>query len=582
MDSAKASFQLPTSRDALLSHKRTAGANKTYTVDEVIEAVGMGHFQYYVLALSGLFFIADSMEMLLLSFIKSALRCEFNLTNAQAALVTTSVGVGMLVGNVVWGMVGDAKGRRFAFIAASCQTLVFGLLAAASPSYWVLIVTRGLTGIGIGGNHIAFSLIMEFLPSKSRGTWGMGLSVFWSLGAVVEAQLAMHVVPKFGWRALMVLSSTPLVFLIALSSFVPESPRWLAARGRFDEAKAVVERAAVANSRALPQGALVVNQPEPQQCSTFDNLRVLVKPRVTALLLKLWILWFSAAFTYYGAVVLQPDMLEAEDLGKRCTYTKDMCSTQASSTTCATQPLCSWNGVQSCVPAGLARLTLPHSSIAPGRNAACDSQLSHGDYMSSLWATTGEIPGTLLTLLMVDRVGRRASLVFTYAISAIAFVMLVPCPGRFAETALFFTIRAASNGYFQAIFLYTNELLPVKVRATAMGVCSAVARVGLVMTPLVGQFLDSVNFMLAIAIYSGSCIISVLAILITQIETTGRPLLASIEELETLLLGKDAVDDDYAPFANDPTAHPFVRFWRLPARIDGLGVRIRSTASAAV
>lgn len=595
MNIPEAPTKVATSRDALLSDEPSNVSSPTYTVDDAIEAIGMGRFQYIVLSLAGLCWIADSMEMLLLSFIKSPTQCEFNLSNVQAALVTTSVGVGMLIGNVLWGTIGDSKGRRITFIAASFQTLVCGLLSSVAPTYWALVLTRGLTGIGIGGVPIAFSLIMEFLPAKSRGSWGMGLAVFWSLGAVFEALLAMLVMPRLGWRALIALSSAPLALLLVLSPFLPESPRWLAARGRFDAASAVLERAAAVNSKPLPVGILVAEEvagasdstaelptelpaEQPRRRSRFKQFGALVKPGVAPLSFKLWVVWFCAAFTYYGAVVLQPDMLHAENAGRRCPYTKDLCLSQISNTTCAIQPLCVWNGVDTCTPAGLAKIRLSASSLTPVRNPACDAQLSRADYISSLWSTSGEIPGTLLTLLVVDTIGRRALLVYTYAIAAVAFALLIPCPGRAVETSLFFIIRAASDGYFQAIFLYTNELFPAKVRATAMGVSSAVARVGLILTPLVGQYLDNINFMLAIGIYSGACIISVIAVLLIQIETTKRPLLSSIPELQALLLGKNVGDDDYAPFAKDPTAHPFIRLWRLPARIDGRGARLTTSA----
>lgn len=561
----------------------------TFTVDQGIEALGMGRFQYIILALAGLCWISDSMEMLLLAFIKSPFQCEFNLTDVQAALVTTSVGAGMLIGNLAWGFLADSRGRRTAFIAAVAFTLIFGILSALAPSYAFLVVARGLTGLGIGGVPIAFALIMEFLPTRSRGRWGMGLALFWSLGAVFEAVLAMLVMPHLGWRWLIALSSLPLALLILLSPFLPESPRWLAARGRLDAATAVLRRASLANSRPLPPGILIASSddipPPPPAASPlpkkrlFPHFTALVRPGIRSISFKLWIVWFCAAFTYYGAVVLQPDMLASEKLGRRCSYTKDMCMSHIAAPTCDAQNLCAWNATGlSCQPGGIikARKLASVPNAFATANPACSALLTRADYVSALWSTSGEIPGTLITLFAVDWIGRRGLLVYLYALGAAAFALLVTCPGRTMETALFFVARGVSNGYFQAIYLYTNEIYPAKVRASAMGMSSAVARVGLIVTPLVGQFLDNVNFALAIAIYSGACVVAVLAVLFIPIETTRRPLLGTIEELMALLQGKDVGDDEYASFSRDPTVHPFVRLFRLPARIDGRGARIVS------
>lgn len=551
--------------DALLPHAQS-GYDVTFTVDEAIEKVGMGRFQYIVLALAGLCWISDSMEMLLLSFIKSPTQCDFNISDIQAALVTTSVGVGMLFGNILWGLLADAHGRRLAFIAAAVSTLTCGLLSAASPSYTALVVFRGLTGIGIGGVPIAFSLVMEFLPMQSRGRWGMGLALFWSLGAIFEAALATVVMPHLGWRYLIAFSSTPLALLLVLSPILPESPRWLAAQGHITDAHAVLRRAAITNNTELPPGILIS---PPSVNVEKSPISALLRPAVRSLSFKLWLVWFFAAFTYFGSVVLQPDVLAAESAGRRCSYANTMCASLSTAPTCNAQSICGWDA-STCVPAKLLKSRIQiHTPVNP----ACQVKLAREDYLSALWSTTGELPGTLATLLFVDIIGRRALLVYLYGIGSISFTLLATCPGKAAETALFFVARAVSNGYFQAIYLYTNEIFPASVRASAMGVSSAVARFGLILTPLVGQSLDNVNFALAIAIYAGSCVLAALAVFSIPIETTRRPLLESVEQLQALLAGKIEDDPAFSKFSEDTNVHPVVSALRLPARFDGRGSR---------
>ena len=588
-----------TSSDALVARDppppRDADGEGIFTVEEGVESLGMGRFQYLVLAMAGLCWTADAMEMLLISFIKAPVQCAFNLTDFEAALVTTSVGVGMLVGCLVWGMFADAKGRRLAFIIASGMTLVFGLLSAIAPSYWLLMLSRGLVGFGIGGVPIAFSLIMEFLPSKSRGIWGMGLAAFWSLGAIFEACVAMLVMPTLGWRYLIAISSLPLLILLILSPIlVPESPRWLASRGRLDEATTILHRAARINRATLPPGRLVNEQlapleeeleplpnATPSRKSRFSHLAALVKPGVWKISAQLWLMWFVSAFVYYGAVFLQPDMLAAENLGKHCSYARTLCKAQSTSPTCGDVKICRWDGrSDTCFPAGILRERLSSNRTGAAvsttlQNPACTAGLTKADYVSALWATAGELPGTISTLILVDVVGRRPLLGYLFGVCAFSFFVLLPCPGRMVETAAFFVARAASNGFFQAVYLFTNEIYPSSVRATGMGTSSAIARVGLITTPFVAQFLDNVNFALAIGIYAASCIVAVIAAGLTPIETTRRPLLATTDELVTLLRDKTPHPDDdkFYPFSSDPNVHGLIRALRWPAKIDGRGKR---------
>lgn len=592
-----------TSRDALVPHDPppTApsgdgngnGNDETFTVEEGVESLGMGRFQYLILAMAGLCWTADAMEMLLISFIKSPVQCEFNLTDFEATIVTTSVGVGMLFGALAWGMFADSSGRRIAFIAASAVTLFFGLVSAIAPSFWTFIIARALVGFGIGGVPVAFSLMMEFLPKKSRGSWGMGLAAFWSLGALFEAGVARVVMPTLGWRWLIAISTTPLALLVVLCPvLVPESPRWLAACGRFDAATTILEHAARKNGRSLPPGTLVAEEviaeeefeeepaplegASPPRKKKSSALAALVRPGVRMLSLQIWLLWFVSAFVYYGAVFLQPDMLQAENAGKHCSYARVLCQGQTNSAACAEAKICKWEvGSNTCASAGILHSRLAANSTGPATNAACATSLTKEDYTNTLFATFGELPGTFATLILIDLLGRRPLLGYLFGLCAVSFFVLLPCPGRGVETAAFFIARATSNGYFQAVYLFTNEIYPSSTRATGMGVSSAIARVGLISTPFVAQYLDNVNFSLAVGIYAGSCLFALITVGLIPIETTRRPLLSTTDELVKLLSNKQVEDDEYAPFATDPHVSAFIRFFRWSAKYDGRGQRYR-------
>ena len=86
------------------------------TVDEVLTQIEVGSYHYMLITMAGLVFMADALEVTLLSFLASCVGVEFDLTDAQMATITTSVFVGQIFGGLLWGPIADKYGRRFAFL----------------------------------------------------------------------------------------------------------------------------------------------------------------------------------------------------------------------------------------------------------------------------------------------------------------------------------------------------------------------------------------------------------------------------------------------------------------------------------
>ncbi|KHJ83750.1 hypothetical protein OESDEN_16548 [Oesophagostomum dentatum] len=95
--------------------------------------------------------MADAMEMMLLSLLSPALACEWNVAPVQQALVTTCVFSGMMLSSTFWGKVCDRFGRRLGLVASTLVASLMGAVSAFSPHFYVFLFFRGLTGFGIGG-----------------------------------------------------------------------------------------------------------------------------------------------------------------------------------------------------------------------------------------------------------------------------------------------------------------------------------------------------------------------------------------------------------------------------------------------
>lgn len=83
-----------------------------YTVDEALMAMGFGNFQGLMLVYAGMGWVAEAMEMMLLSFVGPAIQSEWSLSSHEESLITSVVFAGMLVGAYSWGIVSDKHGRR--------------------------------------------------------------------------------------------------------------------------------------------------------------------------------------------------------------------------------------------------------------------------------------------------------------------------------------------------------------------------------------------------------------------------------------------------------------------------------------
>lgn len=168
-------------------------------------------------------------------------------------------------------------------------------------------------------------------------------------------------------------------------------------------------------------------------------------------------LWFAAAFVYYGLVMLQPEVIAKGDLGTRCSYGKSesQALTDLGSAGCKANKLCVFSETGGCDVKGTIRQA--------EESNACDKELTRSDYLSTMWASIGELPGVIIALVGVEKFGRRPIIGYMYGITGMMFVMLLGCLGRGAETVVFFLARGSSTRVFQSVYLFTNEIYPAAV-----------------------------------------------------------------------------------------------------------------------
>jgi putative MFS transporter len=243
-----------------------------------LDRLPLSAFHRRMLVLIGLGLFVDSFEVTLMASVLGALVQSGLSDVATNAKFISATFAGLAVGAVFAGYVGDRFGRRFAY---QFNLLLFGLmsfLAAMAPSMPWLIAARFFMGVGMGAEFvIGYGFISEFVPPKSRGRCIAVIALASNSAQLISAVVALAVIPLFGWRWMFVIAGVLALVVWFLRKSMPESPRWLEAVGRREEAEATI--------RAIEQesgGATVKAEPVvvPAETGEATTLALLFKPPV--------------------------------------------------------------------------------------------------------------------------------------------------------------------------------------------------------------------------------------------------------------------------------------------------------------
>ncbi|WP_045233838.1 MFS transporter, partial [Deinococcus pimensis] len=388
-------------------------------VDDAIDAIGLGPFQWRLLAIGGLTWAADAMEVLLAGFVLPGLVATYGLrpTGTEATLFLSAAFVGMFVGALTWGPVADRVGRRSVLLTTVLLGTAFGLLAAFSPSFGWLIALRFLTGFAIGGTlPVDYALIAEFVPTRVRGRFLVYLESFWAVGTLAVALLAWWAFTTFppteAWRWVLGLAALPGLISLWIRRGVPESPRSLLARGRAREAREVLVTVARLNGR----GDLRVGELAPAPPAGGASYASLFRGGLARRTVLLTVTWFSLSLGYYGVFSWLPTFFRAQGL--------DL---------------------------GLV-------------------------YRNTLVLAAAQIPGYVLAAYLVDRVGRRPTLALFLGLGAAASFLFTLVGSGGASLVVSSLLSFALLGAWGALYAFSPELFPTAARGTGMGWVSSAAR----------------------------------------------------------------------------------------------------------
>lgn len=447
-----------------MSHAAAQAALRVENVDDAVEAIGLGRFQWRLLGINGLVWAGDAMEIIAIGFILPSIIATFGISAAQAGLVGSLFFAGMLFGAWGFGALADRVGRRRVFLLTIALNALFALLSALAPSFGLLLVARFVTGLAVGGTlPVDYAIMAEYLPRRDRGRFLVYLESFWALGTVLIALISWALVPQLpetGWRWILAINALPGLLGLWVRLGVPESPRFLLLRGDVAGAKRVLARVAEINGARLELGALRSAAPAPRRNTTAALFTPGLLPRT----LLLGTLWLGLSFGYYGVFTWLRPIFVGQGVEVLATY---------------------W-------------------------------------FLIVLAAA--QLPGYALAAYSLERFGRRPTLAAFLFVSAAASTLFAVSTVPAVVVGASLLLSASLLGAWGALYALTPESYPTEVRATGMGVMGATARAGGIVAAQLGGVLLTLSFPLALGVYALSLGVAGAAALGLRDDPRGRAL----------------------------------------------------------
>ena len=208
------------------------------------EGVWGGYLRLAV-SLTALSVVIDGIDSQLLGLIIPAVMRDWGVTRTAFAPILAAGFVGMMAGGALAGVVGDRLGRRVALIGSVFTFGVMTVGASLATGLLGLGLLRFFVGVGLqGATPNATALVSEYVPRRHRAFAITATIVCVPLGAMLAGLLAIPVLPRFGWRALVAVGGLiPMIIGLVLIRSLPESPRYLASRPRrWSELSRILER----------------------------------------------------------------------------------------------------------------------------------------------------------------------------------------------------------------------------------------------------------------------------------------------------------------------------------------------------
>ena len=249
-------------------------------------------------------FVFDFFDFLVVGYLLAVVGPEWHLTYGQSAVILYSGGVGAIVGALVFGALSDAWGRKYQIVGGTFICAISSGLIAAIPegAWWLFAGLRFFVGVGLTAAVTpSLTVVVELTPTRHRTFATSFYVVFASAGGFLAPLISAALLGPFGWRGVALLGFIAAIIAVLVWLFTPESVRWLAAKGRFAEA-----RAEVARHLGVPPQSVPLPTVPPAVVPRGNLLDLLAEPRMFC---ETILIWGGSSTAAYGVYLWGPTIV---------------------------------------------------------------------------------------------------------------------------------------------------------------------------------------------------------------------------------------------------------------------------------
>jgi PHS family inorganic phosphate transporter-like MFS transporter len=389
-------------------------------------------FHRRTVVISGVGFFTDAYDLFVIGTAAALVSTQWHLSTLQTSWVTGAAVLGAFVGAFAFGRVADLIGRKAVYVAVAVIMVLGAIASALATDFTVLLIARLVLGLGIGGDYPVSAVFMsEYSNRKDRGRLVGLVFSMQALGLVVGPLIALLLLSSgigdgLTWRVLLGLGAVPAGAVVYLRSKMPESPRYLA-QVRGEALKAAHEVGRF--SEGVVAGP---TKPTPAR-GRLGLGEFLSDRRMLKLLVGTAGAWFVFDYAYYGNTLSLPAILKEVN---------------------------------------------PVASL--------ETKLVWSLGMFVVFA----LPGYLLAVARMDRIGHRRLQFIGFSVIALCFGILALVPALTQHIAPFLALFGLSYFFVQfgpnmTTFVMPSEVFPVSMRTTGHGMAAGVGKLG----AFVGVFL---------------------------------------------------------------------------------------------
>jgi MFS transporter, putative metabolite:H+ symporter len=446
-----------------------AGDADRYQIAARLERLPLSPWHNKIRLIVGSVNFSDAFDALTVAYVLPALIPLWHMVPSEIGALISIGYAGQVIGGILSGCLAEKYGRVPLMVANIVLFSLMSLACIFAQSYPALLTLRFLQGIGLGGEvPIANTYISEFAKSTGRGRFVLIQQLMFPIGLTTVALVGTFVVPKLGWQWMFVLGGLPVLLALPMIRVLPESPRWLASRGRGEDADIALTRieGQISRQHGAPLPPIPSNvAPAVASAARFGDLFAGIYLKRT---LSLWVLWFCAYLITYAMTGWLPSIM-------RTTY---------------------------------------HLPVA----------------QSNLYGFVVNVTGLLVLLLAaftIDKIGRKRAFSIGFLLAAVPLFIAAFTPNLSALALLTLaTLAFAAMGMIPgSLGMYTAENYPNQLRAIGSGASSISQRLSSVLGPyLVGLILPAYGVGGVFGMFAVFAVIGGIACALFSVETAGKTL----------------------------------------------------------